>query len=58
MARVRSTASVSREVDDTETTETALISEMMRRSSLLITKKLFLKVKVKLSKLSRLRLKT
>ena len=37
MARVRSTASVSREGNDAETTETALISEMMRRSGLVIT---------------------
>jgi hypothetical protein len=34
MAKVRSTARVSREGDETETTETAPISEMMRRSGL------------------------
>jgi hypothetical protein len=39
MARVRSTASVSRERDDAETTETTPISEMMRRSSLVATEK-------------------
>jgi hypothetical protein len=36
MARVRSTARVSREGDETETTETAPISEMMRRSKLVV----------------------
>jgi hypothetical protein len=36
MARVRSTARVSREGDDAEMTETAPISEMMRRSSLVV----------------------
>jgi hypothetical protein len=36
MARVRSTARVSREGDETETTETAPISEMMRRSWLIV----------------------
>ena len=36
MARVRSTARVSREGDETETTETAPISEMMRRSGLIV----------------------
>ena len=36
MARVRSTARVSREGDETETTETAPISEMMRRSRLVV----------------------
>jgi hypothetical protein len=39
MARVRSTARVSREGDDTEVTETALISEMMRRSGLVTSEK-------------------
>jgi hypothetical protein len=39
MARVRSTASVSHKGDDAETTETAPISEMMRRSGLVITEK-------------------
>jgi hypothetical protein len=39
MARVRSTARVSREGDDAETTETTPISEMMRRSGLVISKK-------------------
>ena len=38
MARVRSTARVSREGDDAEMTETTPISEMMRRSSLLVPK--------------------
>jgi hypothetical protein len=36
MARVRSTAKVTREGDETETTETAPISEMMRRSGLVV----------------------
>jgi hypothetical protein len=36
MTRVRSTARVSREGDETETTETAPISEMMRRSGLVV----------------------
>jgi hypothetical protein len=39
MARVRSTARVSREGDDAETTETTPISEMMRRSGLVTSKK-------------------
>jgi hypothetical protein len=39
MARVRSIARVSREVDDAETTEIALISEMMRRSGLMTSGK-------------------
>ena len=36
MARVRSTARVSHEGDDAEMTETAQISEMMRRSGLVV----------------------
>jgi hypothetical protein len=36
MARVRSTARVSREGDDAEMTETTPISEMMRRSGLVV----------------------
>jgi hypothetical protein len=36
MARVRSTARVSREGDETEATETAPISEVMRRSGLVM----------------------
>ena len=36
MARVRSTTRVSREGDETETTETTPISEMMRRSGLIV----------------------
>jgi hypothetical protein len=36
MARVRSTATVSRERDETELTETTPISEVMRRSGLLV----------------------
>ena len=36
MARVRSTARVTCEVDETETTETTPISEMMRRSGLVV----------------------
>ena len=36
MARVRSTARVSHEGDETETTETAPISEMMRRFGLVV----------------------
>jgi hypothetical protein len=36
MDRVRSTAWVSREGDETETTEIAPISEMMRRSRLVV----------------------
>jgi hypothetical protein len=36
MARVRSTTRVSREEDETEATETAPISEMMRRSGLVV----------------------
>jgi hypothetical protein len=39
MAQVRSTARVSREGDDAETTETAPISEMMRRSGLVTSEK-------------------
>ena len=39
MARVRSTARVSCEEDDAETTETTPISEMMRRPGLMITEK-------------------
>jgi hypothetical protein len=39
MARVRSTARVSREGDDDETTETAPISKMMRRSGLVVSEK-------------------
>jgi hypothetical protein len=38
MARVRSTARVSREGDDAEMTETTPISEMMRRSGLVVPK--------------------
>jgi hypothetical protein len=38
MARVRSTAMVSREGDETEVIETAPISEVMRRSGLLVPK--------------------
>jgi hypothetical protein len=37
MARVRSTARVSREGDETEVTETAPISEVMRRSGLVVS---------------------
>jgi hypothetical protein len=37
MAKVRSTARVTREEEVTETTETALISEVMRQSSLVVT---------------------
>jgi hypothetical protein len=36
MARVRSTARVSREGDETEVTETAPISEVMRHSGLVV----------------------
>jgi hypothetical protein len=36
MAKVRSTARVSHEGDETEATETAPISEMMRRSGLVV----------------------
>jgi hypothetical protein len=36
MARLRSTARVSREGDETKTTETTPISEMMRRSGLVV----------------------
>jgi hypothetical protein len=36
MARVRSTARVSREGDETKVTETAPISEVMRRSGLVV----------------------
>jgi UDP-N-acetyl-D-mannosaminuronate dehydrogenase len=36
MARVRSTATVSHERDEAELTETASISEVMRRSGLLV----------------------
>jgi hypothetical protein len=39
MARVRSTARVSREGDETEVTETAPISEVMRRSGLVMQEK-------------------
>ena len=37
MARVRSTARVSREGDEAEVTETSPISEMMRRSGLIVS---------------------
>jgi hypothetical protein len=37
MARVRSTARVSREGEETEVTETAPISEVMERSGLVVT---------------------
>jgi hypothetical protein len=37
MARVRSTSRVSHEGDDAETTETTPISEMMRRSGLVVS---------------------
>jgi hypothetical protein len=37
MARVRTTARVSREGDETEATETAPISEVMRRSGLVVS---------------------
>jgi hypothetical protein len=36
MARVRSTARVTREGEETEATETALISEVMRQSGLIV----------------------
>jgi hypothetical protein len=39
MARVRSTATVSYEGDDAETTETTPISEMMRRSGIVVSEK-------------------
>jgi hypothetical protein len=38
MARVRSTARVSHEGDEAKVTETALISEVMRRSGLVVPK--------------------
>jgi hypothetical protein len=44
MTRVRSTARVTREGDETETTETAPILEMMRHSRLVVRKKLLPKV--------------
>jgi hypothetical protein len=56
MARVRSTARVSCEGDDAETTDTSSISKMMRRSGLVTSEKAI--SKVKLSKLSRLQLRT
>jgi hypothetical protein len=37
MARVRSTARVTHEGEETEATETALISEVMRQSGLVVT---------------------
>jgi hypothetical protein len=37
MARVRSTARVAREGEETEATETAPISEVMRKSGLVVT---------------------
>jgi hypothetical protein len=37
MARVRLTARVTREGEETEATETALISEVMRQSGLVVT---------------------
>jgi ribosomal protein S17 len=40
MARVRSAARVSREGDEVEVTETAPISEVMRQSSLVVSKEL------------------
>jgi hypothetical protein len=39
MARVRSTARVTREGEETEATETAPISEVMRQSGLVVTKR-------------------
>jgi hypothetical protein len=39
MARVRSTARVTREGEETEATETAPISEVMRQSSLVMTER-------------------
>jgi hypothetical protein len=39
MGRVRSTARVSREGDDAEMTDTMPISEMMRRSGLVVSEK-------------------
>jgi hypothetical protein len=38
MARVRSTARVTREGEETEATETSPISEVMRQSGLVVTK--------------------
>jgi hypothetical protein len=52
MARVRSTTRVSHEGDEAKVIETAPISEVMRRSGLLVRKKLL--PKVELPKLSRL----
>ena len=52
MARVRSTARVTREGEETEATETAPISEVMRQSGLVVTESL-MKVLL-LPKLSRL----
>ena len=37
MARVRSTARITRDEEETEATETAPISEVMRRSGLVLT---------------------
>ena len=41
MARVRSTARVTREGEETEATETAPISEVMRQSGLVVTEGVF-----------------
>ena len=46
MARVRSTARVSREGDDVETIETAPISEMMQRSGLVVPEEVVAEVEI------------
>ena len=44
MARVRSTARVSHEGEETEVTETTPISEVMKQSGLVVTEELLMKV--------------
>ena len=44
MARVRSTARVSREGEETEVTETAPIFKVMKQSGLVVTEELLMKV--------------
>jgi hypothetical protein len=44
MARVRSTARVTREGEETEVTETTPISEVMKQSGLVVTEELLMKV--------------
>ena len=51
MARVRSTARVTRDGEEAKTVETAPISEVMKRSGLKVPEDVLMKVPLKLSKL-------